>query len=583
MVNTHSKRLEKFSNVPLLVLKTERSPVNIVVTNHKDSDVTKILQVDHVSTVSSCKSCYVTVKDFFTVIRSPALNKLIAVMPTEKTLLFVKQQNYVVDETVNDVFKNNKPIGYMKDDHRYLITYLAASMGNSKPNLVKLDVVDFTKVYAIFFFEELEHRPVKLKDDIIPFVLDLGSFDVNILKMYLPYCQIKNKDFKNYVHKFMDRYSIKSCITVQNVLVGDALFDEDVHSRIIKKIHEKLNDGASMNYYAQFTSNVQYLENFTGHAGHAAGHAGHAAGHAVHSEHFSQDVSVSVDNIQIAFNLDGFYNSRDKTLTIYTNHVDGLPLKVGDRIVLKNQVRDEENGTYDVMKVNDRYSLLRMIPEIYIPKMSPKESASVYVSPQHVDGTYDVLNKTLTIPSDKINNVALILMQKVILKKQQRPEQNGLYEVVTLGTKKSVLRLIPPPPPPSYEDKYVCVGDPSKNTKASCEANPKNVWDRPCVTNTECPFYQSNVYYRNYRGGCIDGTCEMPVGVKVRGFRYAENKDDALCHGCPIDNLKCCKTQRLPNYAFTMDRHERMSDNAAYSPLAKSLSSSLSPSSFSPR
>lgn len=550
---------ETFSNTPLLVLRTERSPVNIVITNAKDNDVSSILSVDHISTVSSCKNCYLKVVDFFSVVQSPLLNKLVAVMPTEKTMVFIKQQNYEKDETLADVFKANKPVGYLNDDHKTLLTYIASAMGQTKPKLIKMTSVSFKDVYVIFFFRDVEHKKISFEGDIIPHVLDLGSYDINILKLHLPYCMIKNKDFKRYVDKFMNRYSIKTCITIQNVLVGDALFDEEKHSHIIKTLHEKLNDSQSMNYYASFTSNIQYIESF----------------------------SNGVVNIQPLVNVDGFFNALEKTLTIYTNKVDGILLKKSDKVTLKNQVRDEENGMYNIAHVSNRLSVMKMAP--FVPRI--ENTGANFTPKSNVDGVYDKKSNTLVLSMDKIETKPLSELEKVVLNNQTSAEQNGLYQVVRVGIKSSVLKMIErakiQDALASEDAKFVCVGDPSKNTKAACEANKKNTWDRPCISNSECPFYQANKRYKNYRGGCIDGKCEMPIGVSVKGFRYAQNKQDVLCHGCRASDIMCCVKQNSPDYAFSLDTYDRMKEGGAQwhqsLPLAKSVSSSMSPSSFSPR
>jgi hypothetical protein len=58
-------------------------------------------------------------------------------------------------------------------------------------------------------------------------------------------------------------------------------------------------------------------------------------------------------------------------------------------------------------------------------------------------------------------------------------------------------------------------------------------WDRPCTTDTECPFYDA----RRGRGGCDrGGFCEMPLGVDRRSFRSAADTSHAMRHGCPPDH-----------------------------------------------
>jgi hypothetical protein len=46
-------------------------------------------------------------------------------------------------------------------------------------------------------------------------------------------------------------------------------------------------------------------------------------------------------------------------------------------------------------------------------------------------------------------------------------------------------------------------------------------WDARCRRDEECPFFQANLRYPNYHGGCHNGYCEMPLGVTRVGYtRY---------------------------------------------------------------
>ncbi len=99
---------------------------------------------------------------------------------------------------------------------------------------------------------------------------------------------------------------------------------------------------------------------------------------------------------------------------------------------------------------------------------------------------------------------------------------------------------------------YGCYGNNKIVNKFECdsyytkEGNPKSyysIWDKKCATNEECPYYKKNTRYENSRGGCINGNCELPIGVKKIGFtKY--NDDDynrPLCYNCPdTTDLNCC-------------------------------------------
>lgn len=95
------------------------------------------------------------------------------------------------------------------------------------------------------------------------------------------------------------------------------------------------------------------------------------------------------------------------------------------------------------------------------------------------------------------------------------------------------------------------------------EPKKKGLWDRPCLSDKECPFYKSNKNYDNYYGGCVKGTCEMPLGISNVGFHFYSNLEKAICHNCKSNSKHCCKEQtnnkiypnlKSPDYAFKNDK-----------------------------
>lgn len=73
-----------------------------------------------------------------------------------------------------------------------------------------------------------------------------------------------------------------------------------------------------------------------------------------------------------------------------------------------------------------------------------------------------------------------------------------------------------------------------KHGVASPHTNPVQcledggTWDRPCETDTECPFYDA----RRGRGGCQAGFCEMPMSVDRKSFRAPVTQSPPLRRGC---------------------------------------------------
>lgn len=113
------------------------------------------------------------------------------------------------------------------------------------------------------------------------------------------------------------------------------------------------------------------------------------------------------------------------------------------------------------------------------------------------------------------------------------------------------------------DDAYSCLSDVTVKNPARCRelGGGRGVWDRPCRSDTECPFFQANRRYPNYRGGCEgSGMCEMPLGVRRVGYRlYDPVASLPLCHACedPLD-AECCSKQRpFPDYAFPLDEMQR--------------------------
>ena len=130
---------------------------------------------------------------------------------------------------------------------------------------------------------------------------------------------------------------------------------------------------------------------------------------------------------------------------------------------------------------------------------------------------------------------------------------------------------------------YFCYGKDGKlagfdqHRKYQCESifdkfgrkKHANTYDRPCRTNEECPFYRKNANYKNNRGGCHNGTCEMPVGIRRTSPRKIDVTSKPFCHNCKnVSSYECCLEQlnktdkkysfmQSPDYAFSQDFIER--------------------------
>jgi hypothetical protein len=103
------------------------------------------------------------------------------------------------------------------------------------------------------------------------------------------------------------------------------------------------------------------------------------------------------------------------------------------------------------------------------------------------------------------------------------------------------------------------------------------VWDNPCKSDDECPFWRANKNYTNSFGGCQpDGKCQLPAGLDQYhvGFKKYHKAGVAKteCYNCPRDPLTglprfdCCAAQLgkngsgsmlSPDYRFAGDEQLR--------------------------
>ena len=110
------------------------------------------------------------------------------------------------------------------------------------------------------------------------------------------------------------------------------------------------------------------------------------------------------------------------------------------------------------------------------------------------------------------------------------------------------------------DDVYNCLSDLNNLN----QYKKPGIWDRPCYTNEECPFYKANKNYDNNRGGCLNGFCEMPLNIQNLTYRHYNKITKPFCYNCKNNTNNCCDTQMKenpkllsPDYTFAGDKIER--------------------------
>eukprot|EP00798_Chlamydomonas_sp_ICE-L_P017734 gene17734-24094_t len=236
-----------------------------------------------------------------------------------------------------------------------------------------------------------------------------------------------------------------------------------------------------------------------------------------------------------------------RTMRIASLRIDGVPVRVNDRVRLTAQVRPEENGDYFVTAADPGASVLNSPAPVRSDSTMSFDKARA-----GTDGMWRVW-----IPADSVAPLRLLIGDKVAM----MTAKVGTVEAVDVESKRILVRTIADPDVDAAEKFHplaLCSVDPLIPVRELCTTRG-GIWDRPCETNTDCPFFQANRTYRNYRGGCVAGYCELPVGMKRAGYRNFQKDAKPLCHGCPdAASAECCELQQKPDYAFEMDEFERL-------------------------
>jgi len=219
--------------------------------------------------------------------------------------------------------------------------------------------------------------------------------------------------------------------------------------------------------------------------------------------------------------------------------------RVGDRIRLTSQTHKQENGYY------------------YVTKRS-LSGVTTLTSVLVVKGKYKVATGNIMLPAN----------HEFLEGDELWFEDVGVRAVMQYDSFRKVLSCkVRAKPASKNSGVYACYEDANIFDQKSCESTkdpfgkPKKAmtWDRPCQYDEDCPYFMANKNYYNTRGGCSNGTCEMPIGVTRSGYTKTDPKTTAYCYGCDSGTApeNCCKEQKSkglmksPDYAFDQDMADR--------------------------
>ncbi len=225
-----------------------------------------------------------------------------------------------------------------------------------------------------------------------------------------------------------------------------------------------------------------------------------------------------------------------RVLVVPGARIQGAPLALGDRVTLRHQRRGaEEDGEYMVTAAQLGEGRMEAPPLMRVP--------SVHV---RVVGPQQALFQDGRTPRGWAFRVALaagppwwaaLRPGDTVVWAPATWAQHELAQVRVVEPAALVVQLqtqssgrVPARWRAYDEDKFHplsrCIGtgpDPGPMleqapSKEACERQG-GVWDRPCVRDADCPFLTRHPASGAYRGGCMAGTCEMPIGIAGVGYR----------------------------------------------------------------
>ena len=406
-------------------------------------------------------SSYVT--DTYSYATADAIAKVQTVLDDEKIFLLIKKRDAYSYETLDDMIRNYRIVGYPSQIHKKIFEFICKANEVDISAIKMKETSNLDDVDVLLFFDSLNNIK-KITESYNNKNIDFITYDgynIHLLKFYLPYCKIKSKNLTDFPG-YLDRFPVKTCIMFDMILAGVKYIPEIgvplVAESNYMTLHfdflpESLSVLGRSNKHILTRGSKQILEQFA--------------------------VAVAVDDslpITIApkHAINGYL--MDDKFYYDMTHIDGIPLVSGMKIILKEQWNDTENGKYTT---SDN-------PMIFI-KTDTKIDADT-----------------------------------------------------------------------GDDSRYECIDHPNIKTELICPTT----WDRRCLINEDCPFYQANKKYPNYFGGCESGFCQMPLGIKRTGYRKYDKTSKALCYGSDgIGGTRAeCNTNDKPDYAFELDQFQRLTN-----------------------
>lgn len=425
------------------------------------------------------------------------------------------------------------------DPGRFHRRTISSSMLNEDQNELKFDVyctfLPFDSYIVNSNKNENQKPEVVAELDKVDFgIMDYSKIDKAKLTHFLPYATFKGVDMRVLLPKKDNMVTIYPSILIDNVVFSTMPFQNEFIN--IFERHGGSRNISKQNLYEiyfDFYDQIKkkYLKTTT---------------KAIEGFIDDQRPAMFVVNR----NVDGRLRINNNDIYKYMEVTDAYLinnslLKVGDVIQLNGQTEKKESDSYTITSISRERKIMILETGFAtsLDKYGFKEHMEINGNPVFMTDRFD---KNVHIPNNVVYFTDL--------------NKSG-YVIYRSGAIVKVGLILPS----ASNSRGICISNPDLKTKAACESEydvhgrPKglvDVWDEPCKKDSDCPFFMANINYKNYRGACHNGYCEMPTGVTRVGYTKYQGKP--FCHGCPkFMEPTCCEEQATPDYSYAFDWMQR--------------------------
>lgn len=422
------------------------------------------------------------------------------------------------------------------------------------------------------------------------------SLDDSLLRYYLPYY----KKIIQIIDKSLNKNLIYNTLVIDTVLFE---YSTQSDENLIKQYNKQylillnhINEFLKINYYIQHFDILPISKKW------ALSKQEHGSFKNVIENFDNINFKIDKNKLNIIdkkiINTMVILSEKDNIIKyrLETTKINNIPIKIGDKIIMDKE--ELKNHPFYVIEVNVDHIVIENVYRLNLQKRYKcDDSVNVYLlkldkniitvhNLEIGDNVYienlDIISKVIRI-DENIDDVKERMDNEEIWNEDAHQNirdsnisyfrggdkliNHNLYIIIYKKELDNDINNMDKRFEDDYDRLYQCFEDSNINDKILCKSNNFH-WDRKCMKNEECPFFLKNKNYLNHRGGCVNGYCELPIGLKRLSYRDYDKElrpnNYPRCNGCydlnEEDEMMCCENQKNnsegPDYIFENEKRD---------------------------